>query len=57
MTVYPKATLAAVGGTLGVLIAAVLASIHGLGLAPPVYAAIPAFLSTLGAWLAPNPPA
>lgn len=55
MTIHPKTSGAAVGGALGTLIVAVLASIHGVDLTAAAYAAIPAFLSTLGAWLVPAP--
>lgn len=51
---HPKVGGAAVGGALGTLIASVLASIHGVDLTAAAYAAIPTFLGTLGAWLAPD---
>lgn len=52
--IHPKTSGAALGGSLGVLIAAILHSISGVHLSPEAYAAIPTFLSTLGAYLAPG---
>ena len=54
MTIHPKTSAAAVGGSLGVVIVSVLGSIHGIHLSAEANAAIPTFLSTLGAWLAPG---
>lgn len=55
MNIHPKTALASVFGSLGVLIVAVLASIHGVHLSAEANAAIPAFLAAFGAWLAPSP--
>jgi hypothetical protein len=54
MNIHPKATGAGLGGALGVLIAAVLHSISGVHLTAEAYAAIPTFLSTVFAYLAPS---
>ena len=51
---HPKTSAAAVGGALGTVIVSVLASINGVHLSAEANAAIPAFLSALGAWLAPG---
>lgn len=53
--IHPKTSGAALGGALGVVITGVLHSIHGVHLAPELDAAIPAFLSTLLAYLSPSP--
>ena len=45
MTLHPKTSAAAVGGSLGVVIVSVLGSIHGIHLSPEANAAIPTFLS------------
>ena len=55
MTLHPKTSAAAVGGSLGVVIVSVLGSIHGMNLSPEANAAIPAFLSALGSWLTSDP--
>lgn len=53
--IHPKTALAAVLSSLGVVIVAVLASIHGVHLSAEANAAIPAFLGVLGAYLGPSP--
>lgn len=53
MNIHPKTSGAAVGSSLGVLIVAVLGSIHGVHLTASADGAIPAFLGILGAWLVP----
>lgn len=55
MTIHPKTGGAALGAALGTVIVVVLSSIHGVHLASGADAAIPAFLSTLGAFLFPAP--
>lgn len=55
MTIHPKTGGAALGAALGTVIVAVLGSIHGIDLTPAANAAIPSFLSTLGAFLTPAP--
>lgn len=55
MPIHPKTSAAALGGALGLLIVAVLGSIHGVSLSAEANAAIPAFLSALGSWLSPSP--
>jgi hypothetical protein len=55
MTIHPKTNGAALGAALGFAIVSVLASIHGVHLTADANAAIPAFLSTLGAFLMPSP--
>lgn len=52
--IHPKTGGAALGGSLGLVIVSVLASVHGVHLTPEANAAIPTFLSTLGAFLAPT---
>lgn len=52
-TIHPKTSASALGGALGLLLVSVLDSIHGIGLGTAATAAIPAFLSTLGAFLSP----
>ena len=54
LTIHPKTSGAALGTALGILIVAVLDSIHGISLAPELPAAISGFLATLGAFLAPG---
>lgn len=55
MTIHPKTSGAALGSSLGIVIVIVLDSIHGVHLAAGADAAIPGFLSTLGAFLFPSP--
>jgi hypothetical protein len=55
--IHPKTSAAALGGSGGFLIVAILGSVHGVHLSPAADAAIPTFLSTLGAYLAPSPDA
>lgn len=55
MTIHPKTSAAALGGALGLVVVGVVDSLHGVTLAPELSAAIPTFLSTLGAFLAPSP--
>lgn len=55
MPIHPKVSGAAVGAALGVLIVAIIHSIPGVHLAAEADAAIPSFLSLLGAWLIPGP--
>lgn len=55
MNIHPKTSASAIGGSLGLLIVTVLGSFHGIHLTAAADAAIPMFLSTLGAWLAPSP--
>jgi hypothetical protein len=54
MTIHPKTSASALGGALGLLLVSVLDSIHGINLSTAATAAIPAFLSTLGAFLSPS---
>lgn len=60
--VHPKTSGASLGGSLGLVIVAVLESIRGVHIVPELAAAIPSFLATLGAFLSPgnvqgtNPP-
>lgn len=53
--IHPKTSASALGGALGFLIVAVLDSLHGVNLSTAASAAIPTFLSTLGAYVAPSP--
>lgn len=55
LSVHPKTGGAAVGVALGSLIVAVLNSIHGVHLTDQAAAAIPSFLSLIGAWIVPAP--
>jgi len=55
-TIHPKAGGAALGGTVGVLVVAIIDSFHGVHLDPALPAAISAFTAALGAFLAPGPP-
>lgn len=55
MTIHPKTGGAALGSALGLVIVGVLGSIHGVHLTDVANGAIPAFLSTLGAFLFPAP--
>lgn len=57
MNVHPKTSGAAVGSALGVLIVAILTSIHGVHLSTELPAAITGFLAIFGAWIAPGAPA
>lgn len=52
--IHPKTSAAGLGAALGVVIVSVLASINGVHLSAEANAAIPAFLASLGAWLAPG---
>lgn len=53
-SIHPKTGGAAVGGTLGTLIMAIL-STTGVHVAPELPAAVSAFLAALGAYLSPTP--
>lgn len=53
MIIHPKTSGAALGGSLGVLMVAVLQSISGVHMSPELPAAITGFLSILGAYFAP----
>jgi hypothetical protein len=55
VTIHPKTSGAALGSALGLVIVLALSSFHGIHLAPGLDAAIPGFLSTLGAFLIPSP--
>lgn len=55
LTIHPKTSAAALGGSAGIVLVAVLGSIHGVHLSPEANAAIPTFLATLGAFLSPSP--
>lgn len=55
MTIHPKTGGAALGSALGLVIVGVLGSINGVHLTDVANGAIPAFLSTLGAFLFPAP--
>jgi len=53
VNIHPKTSAAGLGGSLGVLIVSVLATIHGVHLGAAAQAAIPTFLSTVFAYFAP----
>lgn len=53
-SIHPKTSAAGLGAALGVVIVSVLSSIHGVHLSAEANAAIPGFLSSLGAWAAPG---
>lgn len=52
--IHPKTSGAALGSALGLLIVSVLGSVHGVHLSDAANAAIPGFLATLGAYVAPG---
>lgn len=56
MNIHPKTSGAGVGVAFGVLIVAILASIHGVHLTPEANAAIPSFLGITLSWLTPSSP-
>jgi hypothetical protein len=55
MTLHPKAAGAAFFAALGTVVVGVLQSIKGVHLQPTLDAAIPALLSSFGAWVMPSP--
>lgn len=57
MMIHPKTSGAALGGSLGLVIVSVLASVHGVHLTAEANAAIPTFLGTAGAFFVPGPDA
>jgi hypothetical protein len=56
MKIHPKTSGAALGVSLGVILDAILHSLHGVHLDPSVYGAIPGFLGIVTSWLSPPPP-
>ncbi len=54
-TIHPKTAGAAIGSALGVLLLAIVQTLHGVHLPQGVTDAIAAFLPIVGAYLAPAP--